>query len=58
DRIGESGEPCGVPFCTSFRSDTIPSTHTAAFLSSRNDFTNFTICSGIFLRRSSASNLS
>ncbi|KAJ3753790.1 hypothetical protein EV360DRAFT_52863, partial [Lentinula raphanica] len=57
-RIGESGEPCGVPFCTSFKSDTIPSTHTAAFLSSRKDFMNLTIGKGIFFLRSSASNLS
>ncbi|KAJ3757136.1 hypothetical protein EV360DRAFT_46679, partial [Lentinula raphanica] len=54
ERIGESGDPCGVPFCTSFSSETTPSTHTAAFLSSRKDFMNFTIGSGIFFRRSSA----
>ncbi|KAJ3762518.1 hypothetical protein EV360DRAFT_35516, partial [Lentinula raphanica] len=47
----------GVPFSTSFSCDTIPSTQTAAFLSSRNDLTKFTICRGILLRRSSANNL-
>ncbi|KAJ3738284.1 hypothetical protein EV360DRAFT_58237, partial [Lentinula raphanica] len=58
DSIGESGEPWGVPFCTSFKPDTIPSTHTAAFLSSRKDLTNLTIGRGIFFRRSSARSLS
>ncbi|KAJ3764830.1 hypothetical protein FB446DRAFT_656079, partial [Lentinula raphanica] len=57
ESIGERGEPWGVPFCTSFSSETIPSTQTAAFRSSKNDFTNFTIWSGIFFRRSSASSL-
>ncbi|KAJ3831731.1 hypothetical protein F5878DRAFT_502814, partial [Lentinula raphanica] len=58
ERIGESGEPCGVPFCTFLRSETIPSTHTAALRSSRKDLMNFTICRGILFLRSSASNLS
>ncbi|KAJ3745858.1 hypothetical protein DFH05DRAFT_1375550, partial [Lentinula detonsa] len=58
DKIGERGEPWGVPFCTFFKSDTIPSTHTAAFLSSRKDLINFTIGRGIFFLRSSARSLS
>ncbi|KAJ3736813.1 hypothetical protein DFJ43DRAFT_988895, partial [Lentinula guzmanii] len=58
ERIGERGEPWGVPFWTSFRSDIMPSTHTAAFLSSRNDLTNFTTGRGIFFLRSSARSLS
>ncbi|KAJ3740846.1 hypothetical protein DFH05DRAFT_1366946, partial [Lentinula detonsa] len=58
ERIGERGEPWGVPFCTSFRSDTTPSTHTAAFLSSRKDLMNLTIGRGIFFLRSSARSLS
>ncbi|KAJ3762100.1 hypothetical protein EV360DRAFT_36332 [Lentinula raphanica] len=56
--MGERGDPWGVPFCTSLSSETIPSTHTAAFRSSRKDLTNLTICSGIFFLRSSASSLS
>ncbi|KAJ3824558.1 hypothetical protein F5878DRAFT_549573, partial [Lentinula raphanica] len=55
DRIGESGDPWGVPFWTSLSSDISPSTHTAAFLSSKNDLTKLTIWRGILFRRSSAS---
>ncbi|KAJ3817184.1 hypothetical protein EV361DRAFT_813138, partial [Lentinula raphanica] len=58
ERIGERGEPWGVPFWTSLRSNTIPSTHTAAFLSSKKDFTNLTIGRGILFLRSSARSLS
>ncbi|KAH7877331.1 uncharacterized protein C8R40DRAFT_1040993, partial [Lentinula edodes] len=55
DRIGESGEPCGVPLATSSRLEVIPSTQTAALRSDRKYFTNWTICSGMPFLRSSYS---
>ncbi|KAJ3816493.1 hypothetical protein F5880DRAFT_1494233, partial [Lentinula raphanica] len=58
DRIGDSRDPWGVPFCMSLRSEMIPSTHTAALRSFRKDLMNLTICRGMFFLRSSVSNLS
>ncbi|KAJ7747693.1 hypothetical protein DFH07DRAFT_691218, partial [Mycena maculata] len=54
-RIGDTGEPCGIPFSTAFISPRIPSMHTAPCRSSRKDTTHFTYWSGIPLRLNSVS---
>ncbi|KAJ6572055.1 hypothetical protein B0H19DRAFT_936827, partial [Mycena capillaripes] len=54
-RIGEIGDPCGIPFTTCFISPRCPSMQTAAWRSSRKEATHFTYSSGMCFRRSSHS---
>ncbi|KAJ6458131.1 hypothetical protein C8R47DRAFT_966332, partial [Mycena vitilis] len=53
--IGDTGEPCGIPFSTGFISPRTPSRQTAACRSSKNEATHLTYSIGIRLRRSSQS---
>ena len=53
--MGETGDPCGMPFWTGFISPLVPSMHIAACLSVRKLFTHLTYSSGIFLCRSCCS---
>ncbi|TFK58204.1 hypothetical protein BDN72DRAFT_782399, partial [Pluteus cervinus] len=52
-RMGDAGEPCGMPFSTGFISPRVPSMQTAASRSLRNDATHFTYWSGTRRIRSS-----
>ncbi|KDR85941.1 hypothetical protein GALMADRAFT_54109, partial [Galerina marginata CBS 339.88] len=57
-RIGDSGEPCGMPFCTMAISPRVPSRHTAAWRSLRKLAIHLTYSRGIpFLRSSDRSRL-
>ncbi|KAF8192753.1 hypothetical protein K438DRAFT_1590201, partial [Mycena galopus ATCC 62051] len=55
ERIGETGDPCGMPFSTCLISPRLPSMQTAAWRSLRKDAVQRTYCSGIPLRLSSQS---
>ncbi|KII83689.1 hypothetical protein PLICRDRAFT_119277, partial [Plicaturopsis crispa FD-325 SS-3] len=55
DRIGDTGEPCGMPFSTGLDSPRIPSRQITALRSERNDATHSTSGSGILFSRSTVS---
>ncbi|KAF8202787.1 hypothetical protein K438DRAFT_1580904, partial [Mycena galopus ATCC 62051] len=50
DSIGDTGDPCGIPFLTGFISPRVPSRQIAACLSLRKDAVYLTSCSGILRR--------
>ncbi|PBK91134.1 hypothetical protein ARMGADRAFT_933313, partial [Armillaria gallica] len=54
-RMGDTGDPCGIPFSTGAISPLSPSKHIATSLSDRKLATHLTYCSGSRFRLISAS---